>query len=97
MSTEKTNLEEKIHEEQIKMLLRGERPFYVDENGEKVYMRWDEFKVKRRMVKKIVNDKMQGSWVHKATEIKFEDDGNGNKKEVIISNGTYKKKKNKEE
>lgn len=83
---------EDLNKDQIIQLIRGERPYTLDDNGEKVYMRWEEFKTKRKWAKLAVKEKLKGTWVHKATEIKEEIDGNGNKKKVVAHYGSYVKK-----
>ncbi len=80
-----------VNEDQIDQLMRGERPFIIDDNGDKVWMRWEEFRAKRRWAKLVVKEKLKGNWVHKTTEYKNEEI-NGVKKVVKAHYGTYIKK-----
>jgi len=80
-----------IKAEQVDQLIRGERPFEINEDGEKVWMRWEEFKAKRRWAKLVVKEKLKGNWVHKTIEYK-EEEIDGYKKMVKAHYGTYIKK-----
>lgn len=86
--------EGEINDDQIDQLIRGERPFTINEDGDKVWMRWEEFKAKRRWAKLVVKEKLKGNWVHKTTEYK-EEDVEGVKKVVKAHYGTYIKSKEK--
>ena len=83
--------EEELNSKQIDQLIRGERPFTIDANGDVVWMRWEEFKAKRRWANLVVKEKLKGNWIHKTTEYK-EEDVDGVKKMVKVHYGTYIKK-----
>lgn len=83
--------EEELNSKQIDQLIRGERPFTIDANGDVVWMRCEEFKAKRRWAKLVVKEKLKGNWIHKTTEYK-EEEIDGSKKMVKAHYGTYIKK-----